>query len=276
MNGALVIAGQELRAGLRNRWVLATTLLLGVLALSLTLLGSTPTGELGADPLAIVVVSLASLTIFLLPLIALLLSFDAVVGEAERGTLLLLLAYPLARWQVVLGKFTGHLAILLVATAFGYGAAGLALVIKDGRAAGLDWQAFGGLIGSATLLGAAFLALGMLVSVLVRERATAAGLAVGIWFALVLVYDAALLGVLVAGQNRLLSADLLDALLLINPADAFRLLNLTSAESARALSGMVGLGQTGRLPLWALLASLLGWTLLPLCLAVAALGRREP
>ena len=40
------------------------------------------------------VVSLASLTVFLVPLIALLLAYDAIVGEAERGTLLLLLAYP--------------------------------------------------------------------------------------------------------------------------------------------------------------------------------------
>lgn len=276
MNGTIVIAGQELRAGLRNRWVLATTLLLGALALSLTLLGSAPTGQVGADPLAVVVVSLASLTIFLLPLIALLLSFDAVVGEAERGTLLLLLAYPLARWQVVLGKFVGQLAILLLATVFGYGAAAAALVVKGGQAAGLDWPAFAGLIGSSLLLGAAFLALGMLASTIVRERATAAGLAVGIWFALVLVYDAALLGILVAGQDRLLSVGMLDALLLINPADAFRLLNLTSTEGARALSGMVGLGEAGRLPLWALLASLLGWTLLPLGAAIGILGRREP
>src|SRR3546814_1249870 len=75
------LAMQEIRAGLRNRWVVATTLLLAALSLSLALLGSAPTGVVKADPLAVVVVSLASLTIFLVPLIALLLSFDAVVGE---------------------------------------------------------------------------------------------------------------------------------------------------------------------------------------------------
>ena len=275
-NGLFVIAGQELRAGLRNRWVLATTLLLGALALSLTLLGSAPTGAVGADSLAVVSVSLASLTIFLLPLIALLLSFDAVVGEAERGTLLLLLAYPVARWQVVLGKFAGHLAILLLATVFGYGAAAAALVLQSGTIGGLDWSAFGRLIGSSLLLGAAFLALGTLISTTVRERATAAGLAVGLWFALVLIYDAALLGVLVAGQDRVLSAGLLELALLANPADAFRLLNLTVSDSARALSGMVGLGEAGRLPEWTLLASLTSWIVLPLGAAVAVLGRREP
>lgn len=276
MNGALVIAGQEVRAGLRNRWVLATTLLLGALALSLTLLGSAPTGAVGADPLAVIVVSLASLSIFLLPLIALLLSFDAVVGEAERGTLLLLLAYPLQRWQVVVGKFTGHLSILALATVFGYGAAAVALAAKSEDIANLDWSAFGGLIGSSLLLGAAFLAIGTLISTVVRERATAAGIAIGAWFVLVLIYDAALLGVLVAGQRHVLTNGALDLLLLANPADAFRLLNLTVTDGARSLSGMVGLGQAGRLPMWALIASLATWTLLPLGAAVTVFARREP
>jgi Cu-processing system permease protein len=276
MNGVAAIAGQEFRAGLRNRWVLATTLLLGGLALSLTLLGSAPTGVVGADPLAVIVVSLASLSIFVLPLIALLLSFDAIVGEAERGTLLLLLSYPLARWQVVAGKFAGHLAILTLATILGYGAAAAALVAKSGGIADLDWTAFAELIGSSLLLGAAFLAVGTLISTLVRERATAAGIAVGVWFVLVLIYDAALLGLLVAAQDRWFGNQLLDALLAINPADAFRLFNLTASEGARALSGMVGLGEAGRLPSWVLMGSLVAWALLPLAAAMAVLARREP
>ena len=41
------------------------------------------------------VASLTSLATFLMPLIALLLAYDAIVGEEEGGTLLLLLTYPL-------------------------------------------------------------------------------------------------------------------------------------------------------------------------------------
>ena len=68
------------------------------------------------------IVSLSSLTIFLLPLIALLISHDAIVGEMERGTMMLLLSYPVGRWQVMLGKFFGHVAVLAFATVLGYGA----------------------------------------------------------------------------------------------------------------------------------------------------------
>ena len=77
--------------------------------------------------LDVVIVSLSSLTIFLVPLVALLISHDAIVGEMERGTMLLLLSYPVSRRQVLLGKFVGHLAILAFATVLGYGTAALAL-----------------------------------------------------------------------------------------------------------------------------------------------------
>ncbi len=72
MRTVLVIALKEIRESMRNRWVLATTLLLAALALTLTFLGSAPTGNVGAGALDVVMVSLSSLTIFLLPLIALL------------------------------------------------------------------------------------------------------------------------------------------------------------------------------------------------------------
>ena len=212
MTPVAVIALQEVKNGLRNRWVLAATLLLAVLALSLTLLGSAPTGAVKVSELTVTVVSLASLTVFLVPLIALLLAYDAIVGEAERGTLLLLLAYPVARHQVLLGKFLGHLFILVVATVLGYGAAGLAVGLR-GETGPAAWAAFGALLGSSILLGATFLAIGYLLSALVRERATAGGMALGIWLLLVIVYDTALLGLLVADDGHVVTPGLFGALL---------------------------------------------------------------
>ena len=198
MKGVLLVAGKEIREGMRNRWVVAATLLLAALALSLAFLGAAPAGRVGAGALEVVVVSLSSLSIFLLPLIALLISHDAIVGEMERGTMLLLLSYPIARWQLVLGKFLGHLGILAAATVLGYGAAGMALAVAGHEATAEGWRAFALMLGSSVLLGAAFLALGTLVSALVRDRGTAAGLAVGLWLLLVLLWDMALLGLLVA------------------------------------------------------------------------------
>ncbi|MBD2749672.1 ABC transporter permease [Microvirga sp. BT688] len=275
MRNILIVARKEIQEGLRNRWVLATTLLLAGLALSLTFLGSAPTGTVGVRALDVVIVSLSSLTIFLLPLIALLISHDAIVGEMERGTMLLLLSYPVGRWQVLLGKFIGHLSILAFATLLGYGAAAGALAATGAEIDAQSWTAFATMIGSSILLGAAFIAVGYLVSALVRERGTAGGIAIGIWLVFVLIYDMALLGMLVVDQGRTLSGGILNALLLLNPADAYRLFNLTGSAGVSAFSGMAGIAQTATLSPTVLLAALAAWTLVPLALAAIAFSRRE-
>ncbi len=273
MRKTFALALQELRIGMRNRWVLATTLVMAALALSLALLGAAPAGAVKADPLAVVVVSLASLTIFLVPLIALLLSFDAIVGEHERGTLMLLLAYPVSRAQVIAGKALGQIAILAIATVLGYGAAAGALWL-GGDITPAAWQAFAAMVATSVMLGAAFVAMGCLASTLVRERGTAAGIAVGVWLFFVLIYDTALLGVLVADQGRTIGQPLLQALLLLNPADAYRLFNMTTSETVAVYAGMAGPGDPAALPPALYVTVLAAWIAAPFALAIAAFRRR--
>lgn len=272
---SLIVAAKEVHQAVRNRWVLAATLLLAGLALSLAFLGSAPTGTVGVRALDVVIVSLSSLTIFLIPLIALLISHDAIVGDMERGTMLLLLSYPVARTQVLLGKFMGHLAVLAFATCLGYGMAAAALIATGSRVGPDSLAAFAAMIGSSVLLGAVFVAIGYLVSALVRDRGTAAGVCIGLWLLLVLIYDMALLGLLAVDQGRSLTAAGLDALLLLNPTDVYRLLNLTGFANVSTFAGMAGLAQSTTLSVKMLLAALLLWTCVPLGLAALAFSRRE-
>jgi Cu-processing system permease protein len=269
----LVFAEKEFRDGLRNKWVAGATLLLAAFAFALALLGSAPTGVLGVKPLAVTVVSWSSLTIFLIPLIALLLGYDAIVGEAERGCLLLMFTYPVSRLEIILGKFLGHAAILSFATIVGYGAAGVATAWMSGGDAE-SWRAFVWLILTTILLGLAFLALAYLISVLVKERSTAAGLAVGVWLFFVIVYDLAMMGGLVASQGRL-GTSVFSGLLLLNPGDIYRLFNLTSFENIRTFSGMAGLSAAVRFSPLVLLAALVAWCAIPLGIAVGVFQRRE-
>src|SRR4051812_29218071 len=175
MRPILIIAAKEARDSLRNRWVIATTTLLAALALTLAFLGAAPTGNVKVSALQVTIVSLSSLSIFLVPLIALLLSYDAIVGEAERGTLPLLLVYPVRRWQIIVGKFLGHLAILALATFVGYGVAGLALALVAGGDADA-LAAFALMVASSAMLGGVFIAIGYFVSALVRDRGAAGGI----------------------------------------------------------------------------------------------------
>jgi hypothetical protein len=92
----------------------------------------------------------------------------------------LLLAYPVTRWQVVIGKFLGHLAILAFATVVGFGAAGFALWL-GGDTDPASWRAFAVFILSSVTLGGAFLAIGYVVSIAVRHRGAAGAIAIGVW-----------------------------------------------------------------------------------------------
>lgn len=276
MSALLTIAGQEIRDGLRNRWIIALTIMLAGFALSLSFLGSAPIGTTGASPMLVTIVSLSSLTIFLLPLIGLMLSYDTIVGEVERGTMMLLLSYPVSRWQVLGGKFLGHITILAFATAIGYGTAGAAVLFGSD---GLDvdpqaWRAFAAMIVSSVILGGAFLAIGYVISALVRERSTASGVAIGIWLLFVLVFDMALLG-LVVGAGDQIGTNLFSLLLLANPTDVYRLFNLTGFHDIATLSGTVGMMADVGFSASVLLMFQVVWVVVPLSIAGYLFSRKE-
>ena len=65
------------------------------LALVIAYFGSAQQGSVGFHGVEVTIASLVSLVIYLVPLIALILGFDAIVGERERGSLDLLLSMPL-------------------------------------------------------------------------------------------------------------------------------------------------------------------------------------
>ena len=168
---------------------------------------------------------------------------------------------------------SGHAAILTVATVIGYGAAGTAAAWFTGGDAE-SWRAFLGLIASTILLGLAFLALAYLISVVVRERSTAVGLAVGLWLFFIIVYDLALMGSLVGSKGRI-GSGMFASLLLLNPADVYRLFNLTAFEHIRQFSGMAGLSASAHFPPAIQLAVLAAWAAIPLVLAASIFRWRE-
>lgn len=272
MNAILTIAGKEFRDGLRNRWVLAIALVLAVLAVGIAWFGAAASGGLGFTSLATTLVSLATLAVFLIPLIALLLAYDAVVGEQEAGTLLLLLTYPISRTQLLLGKFLGHGLILGAATALGFGVAGGVIALgAEGVALGELAAGMGLLIGSSILLGWVFIAFAYLISVSVSEKARAAGLALVVWFLFVLVFDLGLLALLVSVKQ---GGDWLPWLLLLNPTECFRLINLAGVEAARSYTGLTSIAEGGAFRPAVVSAILVAWVLVPLGLALLRFRRR--
>lgn len=268
------IARKELADGLRNRWLLAISLLFALLSVGIAWFGAAAAGQVGFTSVPATVASLTSLATFLMPLIALLLAYDAIVGEEEGGTLLLLLTYPLGRGQLLLGKFLGHGLILALATLIGFGSAALAiLVLVPEVEAAILLGAFGRFMGSSLLLGCVFLALAYALSSRASEKSSAAGQALGLWFFFVLLFDLALLAILVLSQGHL-SPRLLPWLLLLNPTDLYRLINLSGFDAAAA-GGVVPLASDLPVSASALWLALALWACAALALA-HGLFRRRP
>ncbi len=267
MSAAWTIARCELLIVRRNLWMAIAVAMMLLFSVLLTIAGSAPAGALGVDRLTISITSLTTLSVYLVPLIALLLSFDAIVGEVDRGMLALTLSYPVSRAAFLGGKFLAHVATLAIAIGIGYGAAGI-LSAWFGDVTAQSLIALGVLYGSAVLLGATFLGLGYAVSSMVRQTGAAAGLVIGLWLVGIVLYDLALLGGLVADDGGVFSTKIFPWLLVANPADAFRVVNLAGSQAAILASGLANaqeafpaLAPQLALLLWPALALITAWTL---------------
>lgn len=234
-----VIASKELRDSLRNRWILFMGGMFMMLSLSVTFAGSAVTGELALPPLANLMSSLSTTAVFIIPLAAILLSYDSFVGEQEAGTLLLLLSYPVSRSQILMGKLLGHCLVMFITTSCAFGAtAGLLLAAGSEYSASQVVEVFAKFILSSNLLALTFILIGYIVSLRATEKAKAVAGLLFVWFLLVLIYDLLLLSVLVSDVG-FMDKQLLNILIALNPTDLYRAINLVALDhhsSGAALS----------------------------------------
>lgn len=261
MNAILSVAQKELTDGIRNRWVLSITLIFAILAIGISWFGAAAVGRVGFTSIPNTIASLASLAVFIIPLIALLLAYNAIVGEDEDGTLLLLLTYPVSRAQLLLGKLLGHSLIMAIATAIGFGSAAVVIgLLAHNVNTGDLTYAFVRFIITATLLGSVFISIAYFISAIVTEKSKAAGLALIFWFFFVLVFDLGLLALLVITAGRF-QPDIFPYLLLLNPTDVFRLINLMGFNSAG--TGLFVMASDLHFGYPLLIGVLMGWIILP-------------
>lgn len=271
MNPILAVASKEFQDGLRNRWLLSITIVFAVLAIGLSYYGSLASGQLETASLSTTIASLSSLSVFIIPLIALLLCYDSFVGEQESGTLLLLLTYPISRGQLLIGKFIGQGSIISLATLLGFGSAALLLGLSGRFSEVLP--AFTLFIISSSLLGLSFIALAYIISLVASEKSKAAGISLLLWLFFVLVFDLVLLGLLVGVEEGLTQQGLVQAMM-FNPADLFRLINL-SALQADDVSGALSVAINSEFSSLTLFIVMLGWIVIPLAIALFIFNKKS-
>ncbi len=257
------IARKELADGLRNRWIWTVSALLATSVLVIALFGTAPAGVTGAGDNAAMIASLMNLTVYLIPLLALVLGCGAIIDEKLRGTLDLILVYPLSAADYFWGTFLGFTLALSVAIIAGFGVSGVTLFFWQG----LNVRPYVFLVGLAVVLGVIFLGLSFLVSILSRDRGRAIVSSVFLWICFVLVFDLMLVGALVISEGGIPS-NLVTAALLFNPTDIFRILCfkwIAGSGSPLGLSGVMEFAPSTTL----LTTALSLWLIAPLCASLA-------
>ncbi len=264
---------KEINDSLNNRWFVLYAVAFTGLALLLSWLSLSGggTGYSGFAGFGRTAASLVNLVLLVVPLMALTIGAGSLAGEQEQGTLSYLLAQPVNRIEVLLGKYLGLAASLLGTLALGFGLSG---IIIAGRGGQTDARAYGLLVGFAFVLALGMLSLGFLISVLARKAAIATGVALFVWLAFVFIGDLGLMGTTLAFK---LPINTIFNLALLNPLQVFKMSALISINATLDVLGPAGIYamQTYRDSLtWLFLGSLLAWIVLPLFAAYVIFERR--
>ena len=263
-----VIARQDGRLTFSARSV---RILLGVFALGVLLLAYLYPVQ-AADPVTIARFTgyVSGWLTTVIPVVGLLLGHNAVVSEQESGALLLSLALPHSREEVILGKFVGR-AGPLTATIVGTMAAAAALVVYPfGELVVPEFIAF---VLLTVFFGALWVALGMAISLGVATRRRALVLGFGLLFVLVFLWDtiesALQLGLTTAGVTDGELPAAARFVFGLSPDRAFTRMIDGFLDPAATVPGPWYLGE------WAGLVVLIGWVVGPLGLAYLRFTRRD-
>ena len=265
------LSGRELRDALRSRWFLLYTLAFAALGLGVSYASAASAGG-GVSGFGRTSAGLVNLVMLVVPLMALTAGANTIASDRERGMLAYLLAQPVRRGEVLIGKFLGLAAALVASLCLGFGV--VAGVLAWNGAATRPASLLQ-LTGLSVALALAMLSVGLLLSTFARRTSVATGAAIFLWLALVFVSD---LGLMAGAMTFKLPIERLFALSLVNPLHVFKMWSLQSVDASLDVLGPAGLYAQQTYGRWVhamFAASLVLWTVIPASLAALVFSRRS-
>lgn len=203
---------------LKNRIVIAYTLLLLVISLSLFMLEDNPAKS---------ILGLMNITLIIVPLISII--FCTIYLYNSNEFIELLIAQPIRRTRLLSGIYFGLVASLLVAALVGIG---IPILLYSATGTGLT------LLLTACGLSVVFASLALLAAVLTRDKAKGIGLALLLWFYFSFIYDGLVLMILFQFADYPMDNTMI-GLSMLNPIDLGRILLLLQLDIS-AMMGFTG------------------------------------
>ncbi len=270
--GMFAFARREFRDAIASRWFLLYTLAFTVLAVGVSFLSLSGVGSSGFAGFGRTAAGVLNLVMLIVPLMALTAGAGSISGERERGTLLYLLAQPVSRTQVLLGKYIGLAAALVCSLCVGFG---VSAGVLAWRAGGVGLFAYVLLVGFTALLALGMLSVGFVISVVSRRSSVSTGVSLFVWLTLVFVSD---LGLMASSIIFKLRVQEIFGIAIVNPLQSFKMGVIVNMNASLDVLGPVGAYAThtlgGSLP-WLLAGMLCAWVVLPLAAAVVLFARRQ-
>lgn len=271
VSSVIAFARREFRDAISSRWFVLYTISFTVLAVAVSFMSLAGSGSHGFAGFSRTTAGLLNLIMLVVPLMALIAGAGSIAGERERGTLLYLLAQPISRVELLLGKYIGLAIALCCSMCIGFGLSACVLALRVG---GVGISAFAMLVVFTCGLALAMLSVGMLLSVMSRRSGVATGLGLFTWLILVFLSDLGLMAGTILFKLRVQEVF---AIGVLNPLQAFKMAVIVNMNASLDVLGPVGMyaSQTfgGALP-WILALVLGAWTLVPLLIALVLFSKR--
>ena len=275
MSTISIIIRKELLDARGNRWLYLYAIIVALLGVVIAETGIQAGGAISLQVFGRTTATLVNLCLFLAPLVAITLGTGTISSERDQGTLEQLLAQPITRSELLIGKYLGLWLALFMATIIGFAPAGIIIGVHASFLQAIHFLLYPML---SQLLISVMLAIGLLISVRAKSRAQANAVGIAVWFICVLAYDILLLGSLSVIS---LPADALAGMLFLNPVDSSRILSIITLEPDLYVLGPAGaflvdtFSSTGAALL--ILLSLAIWIVAPLWFALLSFNiKRTP
>jgi ABC-2 type transport system permease protein len=181
-----VVARKDFEDAVRSRWLLGLTAFFTVLIAVVAYVVRPGGGETFSSNAILNLVN-GTLVTTLVPLIALVVAYSAVVGERESGSLKLLLSLPHSRSDVIVGKVLGRSAALVLPVVVGFVLPALALAVGPLQ---FDPATYVGYTLLTAFLGVVFVAIAVGFSAATASQRVAIAGVVGLYFLFVPLWGA--------------------------------------------------------------------------------------
>jgi len=271
LGSVIGFARREFRDAISSRWFILYTVAFTVLAVAVSFMSLAGSGSHGFAGFSRTTAGLLNLIMLVVPLMALIAGVGTIAGERERGTLLYLLAQPISRTELLIGKYIGLAFALCCSMCIGFG---LSAGVLAWRVGGVGLSAFAMLVLFTCGLALAMLSVGMLLSVMSRRSSVATGLGLFAWLILVFLSDLGLMAGTVLFKLRVQEVF---AIGVLNPLQAFKMAVIVNMNASLDVLGPVGMyaSRTFGSGLPWLLALVLGvWAIVPMVIAVLVFRKR--